>query len=259
MVRVDAKERLFKTYAYRIELHAHTSPASGCGRVPGDRLAENYKAAGYDAVVVTNHFSRGTLIDYYQPKNKEESVARYLADYELAKKTGDRIGIKIYLGAEIRFENEGGNDYLLYGMDEELINTAFDYLDSTPRDFYENGKDPRTLLIQAHPFRNDMTQLGPELLDGFEVFNMHPGVRGTLCRRKRLKNQDDRHRLSLRRLRKSLCGALPRPAGGLLCAGGYAPHRRFYRRDRRQSDLILNEISQPVTEVTPWLKHQPKK
>lgn len=169
------KKQLLEAYPYRIELHAHTQPASGCARVPGDELARNYKAAGYDAVVITNHFSRGTLIDYYQPRDKADSLARYLADYELAKRTGNEIGIEIYFGAEIRFENVNGNDYLLYGMDEELIGKAFDYIDSTPREFYTRGKDPRTLFIQAHPFRNDMTQLPPEYLDGFEVYNLHPG------------------------------------------------------------------------------------
>ncbi|MBQ6020217.1 MAG: hypothetical protein IJL26_08570 [Clostridia bacterium] len=175
MLKDEIRQKLLEAYPIRLELHAHTQPASGCGRVPGDKLAENFKAAGYDGVVLTNHFSHGTLIDYYQPRDKRESLERYLADYELAKRTGDRLGIRIYLGAEIRFENVNDNDYLLYGMDEALLGTAFDYIEATPQDFYENGKDPRTLFIQAHPFRDHMTQLPPEYLDGFEVFNMHPG------------------------------------------------------------------------------------
>lgn len=175
MINNEVKEQLLRSYPYRVELHAHTSPASGCGRVPGDRLAENYKAAGYDAVVITNHFGRGTLVDHYQAKNKQESLDKYLADYYLAGATGEKIGIKIYLGAEIRFESVNDNDYLLYGMDEQLLSNAYDYIDASPEKYYTEGKDPRTLFVQAHPFRDNMTRLPPEYLDGFEVFNMHPG------------------------------------------------------------------------------------
>ncbi len=175
MINTDEiKQQLLTAYPYRIELHAHTSPASGCSRVPGDRLAENFKNAGYDAVVITNHFGRGTLVDYYQAKSKEESLEKYLADYDLAKQTGEKIGLKVYLGAEIRFENVNDNDYLLFGMDEELLSVAYDYIDKTPEEFYTEGKDSRTLFVQAHPFRDRMTQLAPEYLDGFEVFNLHP-------------------------------------------------------------------------------------
>ena len=34
---------------------------------------------------------------------------------------------------------------------------------------------PDSVLIQAHPMRNGMETVDPALLDGFEVFNMHPG------------------------------------------------------------------------------------
>ncbi|MBQ6164680.1 MAG: hypothetical protein IJK23_09415 [Clostridia bacterium] len=189
MDRKNLRQQLLESYPVRIELHAHTQPASGCGRVPGDQVAKNYKAAGYDAVVITNHFSRGTLIDYYQPSCKAESIEKYLADYYLAKRTGDDIGLKVFLGAEIRFEKTGGNDYLLYGMDEALIDAAFDYIDATPQEFYTRGKDPRTLFIQAHPFRDDMTQLPPEFLDGFEVFNMHPGHNPRIALAERYANE----------------------------------------------------------------------
>ena len=50
------KTELTSNYKYRIELHAHTSPASGCSQVTPKDMAYTYKSLGYDAVTVTNHF-----------------------------------------------------------------------------------------------------------------------------------------------------------------------------------------------------------
>ena len=52
----DLKSELLSQYEYQIEMHAHTSPASGCSQVPPKEMAETYKNLGYDAVVITNHF-----------------------------------------------------------------------------------------------------------------------------------------------------------------------------------------------------------
>ena len=41
-----------------IELHLHTSESSPCGRVPAKKGMTMYREAGYDGVVVTDHFSR---------------------------------------------------------------------------------------------------------------------------------------------------------------------------------------------------------
>jgi hypothetical protein len=34
---------------------------------------------------------------------------------------------------------------------------------------------PDSLLIQAHPNRDGMTKISPDLLDGMEILNLHPG------------------------------------------------------------------------------------
>ena len=41
----------------KIELHTHTSEISQCSELPCRDLIELYKQAGYDAVVIANHFS----------------------------------------------------------------------------------------------------------------------------------------------------------------------------------------------------------
>ena len=41
--------------------------------------------------------------------------------------------------------------------------------------FSQAFRSDSTLIIQAHPFRDRMTEMPAELLDGVEVFNLHPG------------------------------------------------------------------------------------
>ena len=50
------KAQLSEEYRYRIELHAHTNPASGCSDVTPQEMVEIYHTLGYDGIVITNHF-----------------------------------------------------------------------------------------------------------------------------------------------------------------------------------------------------------
>ena len=74
---------------------------------------------------------------------------------------------------EARFD-ENGNDYLLYGVDEEILGRIYDYLDKGLAAFRAEVKLPDSVLIQAHPFRDGCVPAEGALLDGVEVFNMHP-------------------------------------------------------------------------------------
>ena len=47
------KERIFKQYPYRIELHAHITPASSCSHLKSEELVKLYHEKGYDGVVIT--------------------------------------------------------------------------------------------------------------------------------------------------------------------------------------------------------------
>lgn len=174
MTAAKIKEQLQKQYPYRIEMHAHTSPCSPCGTVAPDELVNIYLKLGYDAVVITNHFSSGYGIFENSSFSKDENLALYMKDYEDACRAAEKKNIRILLGAELRF-SENINDYLLYGADYEALHIAYDYLEEGLESYYKNGKPQNSLLLQAHPFRSGMTQVNPELLDGIETFNMHPG------------------------------------------------------------------------------------
>ncbi|MBR5152349.1 MAG: histidinol phosphatase [Clostridia bacterium] len=167
------KEFVSEQYPYRTEMHAHTKPVSGCSEVPPEQLIEIYKNLGYHGIVITNHFFMGDV--FSDPsRSKEEKLRWYLAGYEEAKKAGDACGLHVMLGAELRF-NENFNDYLLYGVDYEILSDAFDYLEQGLSVYREKGMPKRGVLLQAHPFRSRMELADPSLLDGIETLNMHPG------------------------------------------------------------------------------------
>lgn len=165
----ELKKELLSEYKYQIELHAHTSPASGCSQISPKEMVSTYKGLGYDAVAITNHF-------IYQDNNctKKEYINAFICDFEQTKKYGEEMGIKIYLGAEIRF-TENVNDYLIFGINEKMLSEIYDLLPLGVENFRKNYPMPDSVFIQAHPMRDGIKNLDAKLIDGIEVFNMHPG------------------------------------------------------------------------------------
>lgn len=156
-------------YRYKTELHLHTSPASSCSEIPPEVAVKTYAKLGYDSIVVCNHFYDGMRFR----EDRQQCIDAYLADYDLALEAAEKYGINVILGCEIRF-TENANDYLLFGIDREFLDIAYDSLDMGIEKFSKQFRGDGRLLIQAHPFRNGMTEVVPEYLDGIESFNMHP-------------------------------------------------------------------------------------
>ena len=163
------KEQLKQRYPYRIELHAHTKPVSPCGEMLPEELVKAYAGAGFHAVVITNHFNLHDL----KGLPKEEALDYYLSGYNQAKKAAENYGIQIFLGTEVKF-TEHSNEYLVFGVDRELLSVCYDYLDKGLAAYRTEVALPDSVFLQAHPFRDNMVRREPELLDGIEVFNMHP-------------------------------------------------------------------------------------
>ena len=127
-------------------MHAHTSPVSACSEVLPLKMAQIYNKLGYDAVVITNHFSYGYGVFENSSVSKDEKLAMYMNDYENACRAAEKKNIKILLGAELRF-SENINDYLLYGADYETLHIAYDYLEEGLASYYKNGKPQNSLLL----------------------------------------------------------------------------------------------------------------
>lgn len=161
---------MFEEYKYKTELHCHSYPASPCGNFPAEEVVLKYKEQGFDAIVLTNHFFKN---DFWL-ENKEKYFEQWINDYNIALAEGEKCGLKVYLGMEMRFSDINNNDFLVYGIDENDVKKAMDFFESNIVEFYKNFKNDKNVIVQAHPFRDGVQVVPPEVVDGYEVFNMHP-------------------------------------------------------------------------------------
>lgn len=158
-------------YKYKIEAHCHSKPVSPCGDFTAEEVVRKYAEKGFDALVLTNHFFLNDI--YYE--SREKFAEWFLADYYRAVKEGEKFGVKVYLGMEIRFSLQNNNDYLVYGIDENDVRKAADFLESDIETFYKSFKNDKNVILQAHPYRNNIVPAGYDVVDGYETFNMHQG------------------------------------------------------------------------------------
>ncbi len=172
------KAEILNNYPYRIELHAHTKPASPCGDLLPKDVVKTYKDQGVDAIVITNHFVSSILA---KNGGKQDALDAYFKDYLDAFNAGKEQNVKVFLGAEVRFEKQSCNDFLLFGVNKQILADVYDFLDLTIEDFRKGLSLNESVFIQAHPFRTNCTPVSRELVDGFETVNTHPGHNNTNC------------------------------------------------------------------------------
>ncbi|HHW47563.1 MAG TPA: PHP domain-containing protein [Clostridiaceae bacterium] len=157
---------------YKYDTHVHTSEVSPCGKVNALELVKLYKAAGYDGLVVTDHYCD----EYFYSLDGlswEEKIDMYLSGYRTALAEGQRIGLEVILGIELRF-SENENDYLVYGIDESFLKKYKELYKLGIKRFRKMTSGMDILIYQAHPFRSWIEPVDPALLDGVEVFNGNP-------------------------------------------------------------------------------------
>ena len=159
---------------FKTELHAHTSEVSPCGHVTAPDVADRFIQEGYTSLVITNHYS-AYIIDNLKGSWREK-MDHYMYPYYLMREhAADRLNV--ILGCELRFEGNY-NDYLIYGITEEFLRENPDLHKMSLRSFTPLARENGFLVVQAHPFRNEIQIVPPELLDGMETFNGTPSYDG---------------------------------------------------------------------------------
>ena len=152
----------------KYELHSHTTETSQCAQITAKELVEKYKELGYSGIVITNHYSDFTF-SLKEMFNKKLRSEHYLKGYREAKKY-ETEDFSVLLGLELRFFLNG-NDYLIYGITEELIEKSPFllpmYLKRSSAFFRKHG----CIIIQAHPYRPYIYRANPKYLDGVEIVN----------------------------------------------------------------------------------------
>ena len=159
---------------YKIETHLHTNHTSKCGWLDAAALAEGYAKAGYAAVAVTDHYNRDTFeylsIDTTCPG---DVITPFLEGFRRMEAECAKRGLKVYKGAELRFD-ESCNDYLLYNYPDELLADPEKIFHLGIAAFAPLAREAGALLIQAHPYRKKCTPAIACYLDGVEVLNCNP-------------------------------------------------------------------------------------
>ena len=159
--------------SYRYEIHTHTAEVSSCGYVNAKEVVNMHKDAGYQGVVITDHFNE-EYFSRLEGKSWDEKIMCFLEGYRQASAEGRRIGIDVLWGIELRF-TENDNDFLVYGLDEAFLKKNENLHLSNIREFMELINERQdTLVYQAHPFRDGCQLVNPLIVHGLEIFNGNP-------------------------------------------------------------------------------------
>lgn len=157
-----------KKVSFKYELHCHTKEVSRCAGTPAAECVKLYKEAGYDGIVITDHFSPMTFTPSTVMR-PHKAIDFYTKGYKAAlKAAGDDF--TVLLGMELRYYATA-NDYLVYGVTEDFLKSNGNLMAMYPKRFYRLAKKNNLIVAQAHPFRDWMIRTNPKYLDGAEVFN----------------------------------------------------------------------------------------
>ena len=111
---------------YKTELHCHSKEFSWCASHAAQDIVAQYRSCGYTTIVLTNHLSP-SYFDIYKGLSWEQLIRKHFAAVETMREcAGDSMNV--IAGTEIRFR-ENGNDYLVFGMDEEAFLAVPDALE----------------------------------------------------------------------------------------------------------------------------------
>ena len=157
---------------FKTELHCHSKDVSGCARVDVETITTRFTDGGYSTIVLTNHLGDFSY-DHLHATSWDSLVDAFVGGYKKLKEFASGK-LNIILGMELRFK-QNGNDYLVFGPDEEFLREHPFLYEMKVWEFHKICQEKGYLLIQAHPFRNGMTVNAPWDIDGVEVFNGHKG------------------------------------------------------------------------------------
>lgn len=158
----------------QFETHCHTAETSPCGVLSAVEVVDGLKAAGYAGTFITDHFysrffERGNVADLSWPEKAE----RYLAGYRAAKKRGDEVGVKVFLGLEVQPE-DSPFEFLVYGPDERFVIEQGPFYRLSAPELYALMHGNGFLVFQAHPYRFGLSPEDPAFFDGIEIVNAQP-------------------------------------------------------------------------------------
>ena len=153
------------------ETHLHTAEGSACAGTPAVEMARAHHQAGYEGIVVTDHFFNGnTAVPAGLPWN--ERVAQFCLGYENARREGEKLGLIVLFGFEFAWH---ATEFLAYGLTPAFLYNHPGMDRWTPETFFEEAHRAGGYLSHAHPFREapyiPEIRLYPDGVDAVEVCN----------------------------------------------------------------------------------------
>ena len=82
----------------KVDTHVHTCEVSRCGHVPGAEMARLYIQAGYDAILITDHFILPEVAE--SGKTPEETVEAQMRGYRAALEGAGDNTTEVYAQAD---------------------------------------------------------------------------------------------------------------------------------------------------------------
>ena len=140
---------------YKYELHCHTGAVSRCGRVEPEKIVEMYVEAGYNGIVVTDHYSPMTF-PIHRLACPQKAADFYLSGYRRMKAAAP-AGFTVLLGMELR-HYWTANDYLIYGVTEAFIKNAGNLMNEDQ----SSVRAKRLSHLPGAPFPCGYSPYGPE-------------------------------------------------------------------------------------------------
>jgi len=154
-----------------LETHLHSYFGSPCGKLDPLLITKLYKYKNYDGLIVTEHFSNYILNDFYPAGTYEDKLNNFLKSYNLFLSDAKQYNLKIFLGMEICISGAIYADYLIYGITEEFLFNNKNLSRLNQQELFELCNNNHLFMVQAHPFRKNITLGNPLFMHGVEVFN----------------------------------------------------------------------------------------
>ena len=159
---------------YYYELHMHTSDTSRCGRSPAADMVAAYKQKGFTGVVVTDHLMN--VQSHAEPEiDWNRRVEKQLAGYYAALEAGEKLGLTVYCGWELTYQ-DNAEDYLTLGLSPQFL-YDHPWLERYDIEKYRDAVHAAGgILVRAHPYRRAWYSKKPYveregIADAIEVFN----------------------------------------------------------------------------------------
>lgn len=159
---------------FYVDTHVHTSETSKCGNSTAAEMVAAYKAAGFGAIVISDHFVNGNSLCAGKNAPWKDRMDQFLRGYHAAVRAGKRLGVHVLLGWEWGHRCE---DYVTIGLDEAFLYEHPEIEEMATPEYCALVHAHGGFVIRAHPFRiagymNGVTpEQHPECVDAIEIVN----------------------------------------------------------------------------------------